>query len=135
MKHVIEAGNAIMQRTTTTILILAAALAVCAPAADAQQVYRWVDENGVVHFGDRAPEGVQATPLRVRPNTVTSVAATGVKPPPVEGAEAADADPAAVDPNAPPAPELSVAEQRRPDRVKSVRRRCWPRSHHTVSLL
>jgi hypothetical protein len=24
-------------------------------AADAQQLYRWVDENGVVHYGDRVP--------------------------------------------------------------------------------
>ena len=44
---------------TTRDLFLAAILAlacvVWASPADAQRVYRWVDENGVVHFGDAIP--------------------------------------------------------------------------------
>lgn len=36
------------------ILLLAAA-ALAASAASAQRLYRWVDENGVVHYGDRIP--------------------------------------------------------------------------------
>jgi hypothetical protein len=44
---------------TTRDLFLAAILALACVAwaspADAQRVYRWVDENGVVHFGDAIP--------------------------------------------------------------------------------
>jgi len=36
-----------------TLLLATAALAVS--AASAQRLYRWVDENGVVHYGDRVP--------------------------------------------------------------------------------
>ncbi|HEX6997558.1 MAG TPA: DUF4124 domain-containing protein [Gammaproteobacteria bacterium] len=32
-----------------------ASAALCAAGAHAQRVYRWVDENGVVHYGDRVP--------------------------------------------------------------------------------
>ena len=36
---------------------LAAALALaCAPAALAQQLYKWTDEKGNVHYTDKAPE-------------------------------------------------------------------------------
>jgi hypothetical protein len=40
-----------------TLILLAAALTVSAwsGAAAAQKVYRWVDEHGVVHFGDAIP--------------------------------------------------------------------------------
>lgn len=46
-----------MRITTNFVLILIAAFMFIATDAIAQgEVYRWVDENGVVHFGDR-PEG------------------------------------------------------------------------------
>jgi hypothetical protein len=38
-------------------LILAAAPALA-------QVYRWVDENGVTHYGERAPQGTKATEVQ-----------------------------------------------------------------------
>jgi hypothetical protein len=37
------------------LAIIAMACAVWVSPADAQRVYRWVDENGVVHFGDAIP--------------------------------------------------------------------------------
>lgn len=36
-------------------IVTMAALAWASPAAAAGKVYRWVDENGVVHFGDAIP--------------------------------------------------------------------------------
>lgn len=46
------------------------ALAVCIltiPAfAAAQSVYKWTDENGVIHFGDRKPTGKQSESVSIR---------------------------------------------------------------------
>ena len=35
----------------------------------AKEVYRWVDENGVVHFGDRAPEKGDAEKVSIQPSS------------------------------------------------------------------
>jgi hypothetical protein len=79
----------------------------------ADEVFRWTDENGVVHFGDRPPEG-QKTQTIVLPQTHRSGSAgTGPSPD--------DAQPGG-DSNAAAAPEvsgeqetvpLSLADQRR----------------------
>ena len=37
------------------------------PAASAQGIYKWVDEQGQVHFGERPPEGAQASEVAVKP--------------------------------------------------------------------
>jgi glutaredoxin len=37
--------------------------------ASAGQIYKWVDENGRVHIGDRPPSSVDAQPLELRINT------------------------------------------------------------------
>lgn len=46
------------------------ALAVCVLAipvfATAQSVYKWTDENGVTHFGDRKPTGKQSESVSIR---------------------------------------------------------------------
>lgn len=48
-------------------LILLALIALTAPAlASAQSVYRWQDENGVVHFGDREPPGRSSERVSVK---------------------------------------------------------------------
>ncbi|GGY79635.1 DUF4124 domain-containing protein [Marinobacter zhanjiangensis] len=48
-------------------LILLALIAMTAPAlASAQSVYRWQDENGVVHFGDREPVGQSSERVSVK---------------------------------------------------------------------
>lgn len=46
-----------MRTTTIILMIITATLVMWVPKTDAQdEIYRWVDENGVVHFGDR-PDG------------------------------------------------------------------------------
>jgi hypothetical protein len=47
----------------TAVLVLAAVLA--SVSALANDIYRWTDENGVVHFGDRPPEGQQTQAVHV----------------------------------------------------------------------
>ena len=42
-------------------IALAALLAACAAHA---QVYRWVDEQGKVHYGERPPTGAKASPVQ-----------------------------------------------------------------------
>lgn len=46
------------------------ALAVCIMAtpvfAAAQSVYKWTDEDGVTHFGDRQPTGMQSESVSIR---------------------------------------------------------------------
>lgn len=76
----------------------------------AKAVFSWVDEHGVVHYTDRAPEGVEAKNLNVKPNAVQSIAARKPK---------ATAD-TGVDTNAGTGeePELSFAEQRRRERAE-----------------
>lgn len=77
----------------------------------ANQVYRWVDEQGVVHFGDRVPEGVDATVVGIEPNTVTTMPSkTKLDVPPDPDAEAPQEEP------------LSAAAQRRADRAESRRK-------------
>lgn len=47
----------------TAVLVLAAGLASVSVLAN--EIYRWTDENGVVHFGDRPPEGQQTQAIHV----------------------------------------------------------------------
>lgn len=43
-----------MRTATIILMIIIATFVMWAPVTDAQdEIYRWVDENGVVHFGDR----------------------------------------------------------------------------------
>ncbi|NWO05703.1 MAG: DUF4124 domain-containing protein [Alteromonadaceae bacterium] len=48
------------------ILMLAALMAATPGLASGQSVYKWTDENGVTHFGDRQPSGNQAEQVNVR---------------------------------------------------------------------
>jgi hypothetical protein len=49
------------------------ALAFALPSMAAQTIYKWVDENGTVHYGERPPQGVTAEPVSVRsPDVGTS---------------------------------------------------------------
>jgi hypothetical protein len=101
-----------VKRITMT-MTLGLALALMAPVAQAaHEVYRWVDKAGVVHYGDHPPEGVEATLVGVKPNTVQSV-----NPEPASrkatGEEATDAETGE--------PELSYAEQSRQERAEKRR--------------
>ncbi len=46
-------------RARSWLLLLAAMLALAGPAG-AHEIYKWVDENGVVHYGDARPAGTDA---------------------------------------------------------------------------
>lgn len=97
----------------TKIMALGLALTLTAPDAQAaDQVYRWVDEAGVVHYGDRPPEGVKATVVGVKPNAVQIASPEPASRPPT-GEEAADPEAAES--------ELSYAEQSRQERAERRR--------------
>ena len=50
-------GNAMFTRIVGQYIIAATALTICCAGANAQQtVYKWVDEDGVVHFSDSPPD-------------------------------------------------------------------------------
>ena len=49
-------------------------IAALAISAHAEEVYRWVDETGVTHYGSTPPQGVSAT--RVKTSGATSSAAS-----------------------------------------------------------
>ncbi|NND43753.1 MAG: DUF4124 domain-containing protein [Xanthomonadales bacterium] len=90
------------------IFMLMLALAGAATQASAQ-VYRWVDKDGVVHYGDRAPDGVEATLVTVNPNTVP------VPAPPEPAQASAETVPQSEEAEEEP---LSYAEQRRRERAE-----------------
>lgn len=96
--------------STITLLLLVSSL-----AWSADKIYRWVDDQGVVHFGRIAPEGVEATLVGVRPNTVPTVTPPSPKPKEVK----LPADDAQED----EAEDISVAEQRRRARAEQARER------------
>lgn len=48
----------------TTKLILAASALLLSSSLFASSMYRWVDDNGVTHFGERPPAGTQAEEMR-----------------------------------------------------------------------
>jgi len=79
-------------RALLHFLVLAAAIA---PAS--AQVYKWVDERGVTHYGERPPQGGKASEV---PDKLGSPGGVPPKPP---------ADPAA----APAQPEMTEEARRR----------------------
>jgi hypothetical protein len=48
------------------ILALALCIITAPTLASAQSVYKWTDEDGVTHFGDRQPTGTQAESVSIR---------------------------------------------------------------------
>ncbi|QJR14686.1 DUF4124 domain-containing protein [Usitatibacter palustris] len=59
----------------TRTLVIAIALALAAPVAHSQ-VYKWTDKDGRVHYGEKPPEGVKATPVAVPSAPKGAAAAT-----------------------------------------------------------
>ena len=87
--------------------VLTAAITLAAMDATAKdEVYRWVDDKGVVHFGDRPPEKTTAEAINLRETD-----STGVKP---------LTDPAAST-EASGEAEPSFAEQQRTERAERRR--------------
>ena len=70
-----------MTRTTAIIPLLSALPLLLFTAGASAAVYKWVDEQGTVHFGDRPPH-YQAKPLKVRPASLpSSTGAAAAEPP------------------------------------------------------
>ena len=70
----------------------------------ANEIYRWVDENGVVHFGEQPPEKGDA-------QSVSILESAGVDAQP-------SSDAARANPEDPLEPQPSVAQQRRDERAE-----------------
>jgi len=56
-----------------TLVSIAVMLAACSAAAQTQ-IYRWVDANGRVQYGERAPSGAKARPIESRVSTYSGPA-------------------------------------------------------------
>lgn len=52
------------RRTTPCVVLLALGMATSSAAAD--KVYKWTDENGSVHYGDRPPTGSERHEMQLR---------------------------------------------------------------------
>lgn len=63
-----------LARMKSPLLILALLLLTSTAHAE---IYRWVDEQGKVHFGDKKPNTHQAEEVNVKINTYTSVSYEG----------------------------------------------------------
>lgn len=71
------------------------------------EIYRWVDEDGVVHFGDQPNTSGESETIAIKSNTSTQTQTTsGIKP--VASSPAQE-------------PELSIAEKRRVERAEKRR--------------
>ena len=58
--------------TLYTALLMAALMITATDARAADNVYRWVDENGNVHFSDQPPEKVRAEVVELQPEPAIS---------------------------------------------------------------
>ena len=92
-------------------VFLLSVAAFCAAAAG--QVYRWKDANGQWHYGERAPDGVAAETVTIRPGPAPE---STPPPPPEYGPDGLPLDPALA---ATPAPVLPA-----PRTVREVQRGC-----------
>lgn len=92
--------------------VTAGVLALVVLHASAREIYRWVDENGVVHYGEGVPEGVQdferivlapspaASPPQMSPQT----------PKPADDQPVVETDPAAAPAVASPSAVIPASE-------------------------
>ncbi len=55
------------------ILLVAAAIALAPALSSGASVYKWTDDEGVTHFGDRQPTGREAESVKIRSGTSTKV--------------------------------------------------------------
>ena len=94
-----------MRFATFFMIIFIGTLTVWAPQSAAQEdIYRWVDDNGVVHFGDRPPEQTDVEKISV-PQSETQPSAVSA---PVSQQEAQD-------------PQPNIAQQNRDARAEARR--------------
>ena len=94
-----------MRIAQTILMLLIVAFAILATDAIAEdEIYRWVDENGVVHFGDRPPANAEADQVSIQTSKISNTAPAS--------------DAAAGGPYAASASEPSVAQQLRDARAE-----------------
>ena len=62
------------------ILLLTVLMAAAPGLATSASVYKWTDENGVTHFGDRQPTGQNAEQVNVRSGTSQGAGVQGEAP-------------------------------------------------------
>ena len=97
-----------MRWIIVTVFLLCVGLGTAATdAVAATVIYRWVDDNGVVHFGNQPPIDVQATVVGESSSAPSRVSAPATAASGEPATEQADGE-----------PELSYAEQRRQERDK-----------------
>jgi len=90
--------------TIMTVVLIATLASMATDAMAAEEIYRWVDENGIVHFGDLPPENSNAEQVTVQQNKSS------------DGASSSDSTAVEPDPLAEPQP--SVAQQLRDERAQ-----------------
>lgn len=84
-------------RIRLALLPVAALLLSLALPASAQELYRWKDDKGVVHYSDKKPEGVTAEKREYKAQDLPSSRLPGSQNVPAEGSEG-QSDAAAPDP-------------------------------------
>ena len=99
-------GDTMTTRTRISALLAAALFAW--PAANAQQVYQWTDENGVVHYTDQPPEHADAKVSELKPLPEVGTESPVAEEPAVAEASEGDAE-----------ETVSPAEQARRERAKA----------------
>lgn len=109
-----------LKRITKTLALGLALTLIAQAAPAATQVYRWMDHKGVVHYGDRPPEGVEATLVGVKPNTVQIASPEPASRPPT-GDEAADPQAGEAAPSYAEQSRLDRAERRRQQQEEAHR--------------
>jgi len=103
-------GKDLAMRRITIIVSLGIACALLLPATlKAEDIYRWVDAAGTVHYGARPPDGVDAQRVDM-PAAASRPAMPAQAEPPLD---AVTPGPGAVEP-------LSPAEQSRQERAKKA---------------
>ena len=90
--------------TLLTIFIFVACIFSSEIAVAKNEVYRWVDENGVVHFGDQPDGNSDAEPVKIDENSNNNITPV-TNPPPAPTSEQLE-------------PKPSYAQQQRDEREK-----------------
>ena len=69
-----------MKHLSCRVLLSVGIGLLCLPAVRASGIHRWVDADGVVHFGDRPPPGVRAETLEQPSRSAASATKQGTRP-------------------------------------------------------
>ena len=105
--------NSKLFRALLHFLILTAAVFVIEAAPTFAQVYKWVDERGVTHYGERPPQGAKATEVQNKlASPPPASAAPENRPQKDQAPPEGQAAPKSAPPKPPPTREQTEAEKR-----------------------